>query len=715
MAGNLDISMVLRLIDEATSPLRGIVAQMEALEGAASKATGGGAVNLRGVSATVEKMDLLAKSLAEVGAPAASATAAMDRLETVTASLSAPVMRGADALEKQAGALRAVESAASGAAGAVGRVQGATERMAHLGMAATGFMMAGQTGAAVKKPVVEAVNSFSDLQSQAVFIANASEQEGQWAKIADHAIAVAKATHTSVASVLAGERYLAGKGGAKYLNAMAPIEADVNKVALVSQTAPADIYYAVQQLMLHGKMTAQQAMTGVKELYQQGKDGPFELRNFAYFLPKLLPLLESQGSKGKSFMKDMAPILQIMRMGAGDPEEANTMLSQLVMNLVRPNFAKNVLKRTGVDIPAVRASAIKTGQDPVLAELNALADRVDKMVAKGADPGMLLGSLGRGRYFARALAILLQHRGDLSGLAPDAAKADKTIKLDFFGVTNTVKAHQQDQTTASLALAYKAGATQEGLLTGALKMQTTATNMLSKAVSSHPLLTGTIGGATYAAGSALEGLGHVGMGIMGIKTLMEGMSAASKAMKGVAVAEAAVEIPAATAAAGLTLISTPALAVVAALTALGGILYWVHSKFTVAHPSTSIASDAAAISGHQVTLGAVPGINTPVTGAKPGWISHFEAFLAGHAHDADPMRAQTAAHRINLPPPAPPLPPVVKVTAQSPVNVTNHITINATTNASAAEIGASVAHAAARGTRAGVASMHDGYDTMGHH
>ncbi len=766
MAGSLDIAMVLRLIDEASNPLRAIVAQMEALNGAAAKASGGGTINLGGVAATVEKMDLLAKTLSSVGQPAAAATAAMDRLESVTAGLSAPVTAATEALDAQAKALSAVEGAAN-AAGAAQRKVGAAmpggpgggprgprggsaadsymQAMSNAGMASMGFSQLSGLGGALKHPLAKAIDGFSALQKGATDVAIAADSPGQGAAFADDILQSARISHQAVADVLAGQRKLAQIGGATLMPQIVPVEGRLNKLLFAGNIDAPDGYATLKTFMAQGGLSARRSVSAMEGLYGQGKKGPFELRDMAYFLPSVLPMAMGLGGEtAPQFLKHQTPFLQTLRATSGDAFGAVTKLIQVISHLAMPQYQKSIKKTLGVDLPGVQAAARQAHKDPLYADELAIATAIRTKVAAGADQAVLIGKLGRDHYFQSAIITLLQHQKDWAGLAFDPKGAKAQTAADFGVRASTMAAHQQDQATAGLNLAYQAGATQQKLMNTALGAQTAATRLLTSAITAHPLATSALGGTAYVAGGALDGIGKVGMGAMGLSTLINSMkwmmASAKTEMAVTTTAEAALGVEAAGAAGALFALVGPVVALAAPFIALGAALGWLKGqtdqfKFRthdqkakdVAHQiadlnkqigaqtygskqyhlltwqrNNLLSSQAAARQQHQ--LYPHEGRGNTFHHSTGGKDARFEALLA--AQHGGPVK---------IPPPVPPLPPVVKVTQPTPVTVHNHITINATTNASAGELGAAVAHAAARGTRAGVAALHDGFEFMGHH
>ncbi|MBV1702636.1 MAG: phage tail tape measure protein [Hyphomicrobiales bacterium] len=738
-----EVSMLLKLVDEISGPLRAVVGQMEALKKAtASPISGNATAGVNQQTQGIERAVGQLKQLKSATESARAATTGLAQAQTAFGK-SEQVVTG---VQRQTQALQQAGRAASGYHEKLSRLE---SQMGNAGLMGLGFQHVAGAGRAIKRPVEAAVGTYTELQKQATAIAIASDRNAMGPQIAQNVLDVARASHLAAGDIMAAERSLASVGGAKYLDRIAVVEGKLGKLGFASGTDTADLYAVMLNLMRLGKMDAGQALTATQKMYQQGKDGPFELRNMAYFIPQLLSSAVAFGETGKQFVNNATPFIQTLRQTTSDPGEAATQFQHIVSHLANKAYMTKISKNLGVDVAGEMSSASKAGADPLFGVLNKMADAYDAKVAAGANPAVLRAAVSRDFYFSKAFANFVAHRKEFDQYAIPADKAREAVNADFDTRSKTQSALEQDNATARLALAYEAGASQQALLTTATTLQTSAINRLTGAVTANPSATSALGALGYIGGSALSGVGNLGMMATSLYTARkasqwgalklglsggEALAGGEAATAGAVAAETALGAAATAAAGGLTALLAPLAAIVGPLVALGAAVAWLKGKTDAFRAQT--AGQKAADAKAQAEALAKQIATYPAGGGQKQLHSlqaQRAAVMAGIQAVEDQHRLYPAEGRGNTlhhatlgkashlpqamqvapPPPAPA--PVVKVTTQAPVTITNHITINATTNASPAAIGSAVAGGAARGTRAGMGALHDGPESLGHH
>ena len=107
--------------------------------------------------------------------------------------------------------------------------------------------------------------------------------------------------------------------------------------------------------------------TGMKDglgiLVQAGKEGNFEFKAMAEYLPTLGASFKALKMEGSEAIATMGASLQIARKGAGDESEAANNMRNFMAKILAPDTLKKA-KKFGVDLYANITEAQKTGKNP---------------------------------------------------------------------------------------------------------------------------------------------------------------------------------------------------------------------------------------------------------------------------------------------------------------------------------------------------------------
>ena len=162
---------------------------------------------------------------------------------------------------------------------------------------------------------------------------------------------------------------------------------------------------------------------------QAGKDGGFELRDMAQYLPAITALASSKGMTGQQGLSEIAAALQIVRRGAGDSAEAATNFNNILQKINSNDAIKNFGKK-GIDIQKVLKDAAARGADPLEAALRA----IDKAI-KGDTSR--LGELFADAQVQKGLLPLLNGLDDYIALRDKAQGASGVVDKDFARMMET--------------------------------------------------------------------------------------------------------------------------------------------------------------------------------------------------------------------------------------------------------------------------------------
>jgi len=483
MSGNMNIEMVLRLVDQATAPLRGVTKEFRDLEKAA-EGLGRGAGARMGAHEYFE-------GLKRAGDEAKRTRQSVDDLR---------------------------------------------DSISRLGTASLAFQNMSQVGAAIARPMDTAKDRAREFEKEMRSITVAGDILGQDEAIGRGIMEAARASGLKWEDIARGERQLVELGGGEYVGKIANVREKLAKLAKAAEADPAELYNMMYHYMELNHLTEQQAFEALSINYAQGKKGAYELKNMAQGLPKLEGLAMDYYGKnaGWQVAVDIPAALQMLRKVTGNPGEADTRLRHLLTKLTDPNEAKKIKKELGVDVYATREKAMKSGADPLFATLDAIADQLGK---QGPKAGKLnnqthevegvdvkkLGGIAREYYFRSGIEAWTQMRQQLPEFLVSSGDANKTVDESFTAQMATAAASADRLSNALDAAAIKIGTTQLGADKKKSEFEENLTRKGADFIGEHPFVADMAGYASWAGGHALEALGKVGevgvAGLAGVQTL----------------------------------------------------------------------------------------------------------------------------------------------------------------------------------------------------
>ena len=483
MSSSMNVEMVLRLVDQATAPLRGVANEFQNLDKAA-KELGRGAGAKMGFHEYYE-------GLKKTGDEAEHTRQRVDELK--------------DSLSR------------------IGTASLAFQNMAHV-------------GAQIARPMDTAIEKAREFEKQIRSITVAGDILGQDEAIGRGIMDASRASGLKWEEIARGERQLVELGGGEYVGKIANVREKLAKLAKAAEADPAELYNMMYHYMELNHLTEQQAYEALSINYAQGKKGAYELKNMAQGLPKLEGLAMDYYGKnaGWQVAVDIPAALQMLRKVTGSPREADTRLRHLLTKLTDPNEAKKIEKELGVDVYATRANAMKSGADPLFATLDAIADELGR---QGPKAGKLnnqthevegtdikkLGGIARDYYFRSGIEAWTQMRKQLPEFLVSSSEATKTVEQSFRAQMGTAAGAAERLANSLDAAAIKIGTTQLGADKKKSEFEESLARKGADFLGDHPYAADVAAYASWAGGHGLEALGKVGeiglAGWAGVQTL----------------------------------------------------------------------------------------------------------------------------------------------------------------------------------------------------
>lgn len=264
-------------------------------------------------------------------------------------------------------------NAAASAANRSAMASGAAVAAAHRGNAGIAAKVGGMSDAAlmaasrIAAPAAiavaagKAVKRYADVDlamKRIGITADASDEEvGKFQK---NLRETASANALSFDSVKGGMESLIA-GGMELGQANKVIGA-VSKTAQASGSDVAEMATTVLSLSQNAEVGADKMQVALDSLAKAGKEGKFEFKDMARYLPSILPAAAAVGTKGVEGVQNMAAALQTMRLGAGTSEEAATNMQNVLSKMNSTETAKK-FKKMGVDLESSMKKAKAGGKD----------------------------------------------------------------------------------------------------------------------------------------------------------------------------------------------------------------------------------------------------------------------------------------------------------------------------------------------------------------
>ncbi len=207
-------------------------------------------------------------------------------------------------------------------------------------------------------------------------------------------------------------------------DAVASIEA-LGRVATATNSDLLDVTKTGFQLQNALKIRPTELQATFDALAYAGKQGAFELKDMAQFMPTIAAAAGTLGIQGKQGAIALASMMQMVRKDAPDAGQAATRLTDAMLKMTGPDAVKN-FKKFGVNIEQVLKNARKKGINPFDAALTEL-ERVT-----GGD-AFKLGQIFGDKEAKLGLMSLMKYRKEYEKLKAEAggSAAAGTVDKDY--------------------------------------------------------------------------------------------------------------------------------------------------------------------------------------------------------------------------------------------------------------------------------------------
>ncbi|MBY6243235.1 phage tail tape measure protein, partial [Methylosinus sp. Sm6] len=469
-----------------TAPIRAVESEIDRLEKARARAeaqrlgyrTSVWRDESQAVRKASEDVERHAQTVARAGAAQAEAMSAatgpiraveseldrMGRTAATAARADAGMVKASVWIEQQQ-AIRRTREEAERYEETMAKVN-AVQSAAISAAAARGFE---RVGSAVFRANLTALQHAAEFERSVQSIATGGGIIGQEAAISRAVLDASRASGVKWADIARGERQLVSLGGGEFVEKLAPVRDRIGRLVKASEAEPSELYNMMFHYMELGGMKAVQAMEALEKNFVQGRRGAFELKDLAHGLPSLIALGRTYGLTGEQLSTDLPAVLQIFRKVTGTAYEADTRLRHVMTKLTDPSEAEKIRDSLHVDVYKTREKALKAGQDPLFATLDAISDRLQKA---GGGAGKLnhethtvdgvdvrkLGEIARDYYFRAGIEAYASMRGQLKDFMPSALEAMQETRQAFDANMSTTTAAAERLSNAFEELRIKVGA-----------------------------------------------------------------------------------------------------------------------------------------------------------------------------------------------------------------------------------------------------------------
>lgn len=236
---------------------------------------------------------------------------------------------------------------------------------------------------AVGAPVVASVRMAASLEDLVKDIAITGEMtKAEEQKLGQVLRDTAKQYNQHATDVGAGLQALVASGitSAAELQRYAPILAKAATATRASVDDLGNVFVALKNNLAIG---AQDTEAALNMLAYAGKQGQFELRDMARWMPNLAPMMQAMGVTGKEAVAELGAALQVARKGAGTADEAANNLRNFLAKVTSPETLKD-FEKAGIDLKGSLIQLRAQGMTPMMGMLEIIRDYMKKVGGEGA-------------------------------------------------------------------------------------------------------------------------------------------------------------------------------------------------------------------------------------------------------------------------------------------------------------------------------------------
>ncbi len=337
-------------------------------------------------------------------------------------------------LDKVSGPARGVANSLRGISGAVraannaplsfsDRLDAAIARNNHaIANARAGVMDAIGAFYVLKTAISAPIQAANALETALAELgAKANLSEDQIRSVGEAAKAVGREVNQFTADIIRAEDFIVGMG--LDLDRAARAMPAIGKAATATKADILDLSKAGYAAISNLGLAPEELTRAFDMMALAGKEGGFELKDMAQYLPAITGLAGSKGLTGARGLADIAAALQIVRRTAADGSEVATNFNNILQKINANDAIKNFAKY-GIDINAVLKDAVAEGASPLEAALRAIDKAIDGDLSR-------IGTLFADSQVQKGLIPLLQGMDDYIALREKVSGASGVIDADF--------------------------------------------------------------------------------------------------------------------------------------------------------------------------------------------------------------------------------------------------------------------------------------------
>lgn len=236
---------------------------------------------------------------------------------------------------------------------------------------------------AVGAPVVVSVKMAAALEDLVKDIAITGEMtKAEEQKLGQVLRDTARQYNQHATEVGAGLQALVASGitSSAELQRYAPILAKAATATRASVDDLGNVFVALKNNLAIG---AQDTEAALNMLAYAGKQGQFELKDMAKWMPNLAPMMQAMGVTGKEAVAELGAALQVARKGAGTSDEAANNLKNFLAKVTAPDTLKD-FEKAGIDLKGSLIQLRAQGMTPMMGMLEIIRDYMKKVGGDGA-------------------------------------------------------------------------------------------------------------------------------------------------------------------------------------------------------------------------------------------------------------------------------------------------------------------------------------------
>lgn len=329
-------------------------------------------------------------------------------------------------------------------------------------------------------------------------------QRDKLSGIGDAIMELSGKTGRSIDDIGASVDSLVGRGAS--LDVALAASEPIARAAFAYQASSEDLAAASWAAIDNLKVSASDVGTVMDIMSTAGKEGAFELKDMAQYLPALGAAYQALGQTGVGAVGDISAALQISRKSTGDASTAANNLANLMQKIYAPATVKK-FGEAGVDLIAEMEAAATRGLTPI----EAIAEITEKTLNGDLSK---MGNLFEDAQAQAALRALIQNVDEYRRIRGEAMSSKGVVDEDYQRRAETAAGAFERWDSAVGRLSTTFGESLLPVLTDLVDVTIPFVEAIGSLVRSSPGLTaGLVGAAAglLAFKTALTGLRFIGL------------------------------------------------------------------------------------------------------------------------------------------------------------------------------------------------------------